>query len=145
MSAVLRFMKKRVRKAVERDRRAEGGVEKLSRILWPWRERNLVILVFVLTLLDYATTCAALEFSGNDYEEGGLLAGWVLRVGGFGWLFLVDIGVVIGMSLVAVAARFLYFKFGFPGFGRAAFVVLLIPYAVVAVAAVVNNIVLTVI
>jgi len=145
MSAVLRLIKDRLNKAVERDRRAEGLVERSSKILWPWRERNLVILVFILTLLDYASTCAALELSGNDYEEGGLLAGWVLRVGGFGWLFLVDIGVVIGMSLIAVTARTLYFKFGFPGFGRAAFVALLIPYAVVAVAAVVNNIVLTVI
>jgi hypothetical protein len=74
-----------------------------------------------------------------------MLAGWALRVGGFGWLFLINISAVIGISLVAIAARSLCFKFNFRGFGRAAFVALLLPYAVVALAAVINNIVLTII
>ena len=145
MTAVVRLMKERVQKAVERDRRAEGRVEVLSRFLWPWHERHLVALVILLALLDYGTTCAALKLSDKGYEEGGMLAGWALRVGGFGWLFLVDIGAIIGLSLLALAARSICFKFGFKGFGRATFVVLLVPYAVVALAAIINNIVLTVI
>lgn len=144
MGAVLRLVRKRVNKAVERDRRAEGRVAAVSRVLWPWRESRLVVLVGLLALLDYITTCAALELSGKGYvEEGGMLAGWALRVGGLGWLFLVDIGAVIALSIAAITARFLCIKFGFEGFGRAAFVVLLVPYAVVAFAAVVSNLVLT--
>jgi len=144
MGAVMRLLKKRVNKAVERDRRAEGRVEAVSRVLWPWRESRLVVLVGLLALLDYATTCVALELSGKDYiEEGGMLAGWALRVGGLGWLFLVNMGAVIALLIVATTARFLCFKIGFGGFGRAAFVVLLLPYAVVAFAAVVNNLLLT--
>ncbi len=144
MGAVLRLVKERVNKAVERDRRAEGRVEAASRVLWRWRESRLVVLVGLLALLDYATTCAALELSGKGHiEEGGLLAGWALRIGGLGWLFLVDMGAVIALSIAAITARFLCFKVGFGGFGRAAFVVLLLPYAVVAFAAVVNNLLLT--
>lgn len=144
MGGVLRLVKERVNKAVERDRRAEGRVEAVSRVLWPWRESRLVVLVALLALLDYATTYAALELSGKGYiEEGGVLAGWALRIGGLGWLFLVDMGAVIALSIAATTARFLCFKLGFGGFGRAAFVVLLVPYAVVAVAAVVNNLVMT--
>ena len=144
MGAVLRLLKERVNWALERDRRVEGRVGAVSRVLWPWRESRLVVLVGLLALLDYATTCAALELSGKGHiEEGGMLAGWALRIGGLGWLFLVDIGAVTALSIAAIAARFLCFKFGFQGFGRAAFVVLLVPYAVVAFAAVVNNLVMT--
>jgi hypothetical protein len=131
--------------AVERDRRAERQVEAISRYLWRWQERRLVILVFLLALLDYTSTCVALEFGGNGYVESGMLAGWALRVGGFGWLFLINTSAVTGISLVAIVARSLCFKFNFRGFGRAAFVALLLPYAVVALAAVINNIVLTII
>jgi len=144
MGAVRRLIRERVNKAVERDRRAEGRVEAVSRLLWPWREPWLIALVGLLALLDYATTCAALELSGKGHiEEGGMLAGWALRIGGLGWLFLVDIGAVIVLSIAAITARILCFRVGFQGFGRAAFVVLLVPYAVVAFAAVVNNLVLT--
>ena len=145
MSAVPRLIKERLQKAVERDRRAESRVGALSRFLWPWQERRLIALVILLALLDYGTTCAALKLSDKGYEEGGMLAGWALRVGGFGWLFLVDMGAVIGLSILALTARSVYFKFGYRGFGRAAFVVLLVPYALVAIAAIINNIVLTVI
>jgi len=143
MSTALRLVKERVKKAVERDRRAERHVEAVSRRLWPWNERRLIALVGIMALLDYATTCAALEWSGKGYAEGGLLAGWALRVGGFGWLFLVDMGAVFALALLAITVRSLCFKLGFRGYGRAAFVVLLVPYAVVAFAAVVNNLVLT--
>ncbi len=142
MSAVLRFVKARVRKAVERDRRAEGRVEAISRLLWPWREKWLIVLVSLLALMDFTTTSVALTLTGKGYIEGGLVAGWALRVGGLGWLFVVDIGAVGGLSLAALTARFTCSKFGFEGYGRAAFVVLLVPYAVVAAAAAVNNLVL---
>jgi len=141
MDALLRWMRYRVQVAVERDRRVEGGVETVSRVLWPWRERLLPALAGLLALLDYGTTYAVLELSGKDHlEEGGLLAGWVIREGGMGWLFLADVGVVLALSLMAVLARLSCLKFGFRGYGRAVFVVLLVPYAVVAVAAVINNI-----
>ena len=143
MSAVLRLVKDRVRKATERDRRAERHVEAFSRRLWPWNERWLIAIVGIMALLDYTTTCAALGLSGNGYSEGGLLAGWALQVGGFGWLFLVDMGAVSALVLAALVVRYLCFRFGFRGYGRVTFVVLLLPYAVVAFAAVVNNIVLT--
>jgi hypothetical protein len=134
-----------VRKAFERDRRAEARLGNVSHYLWPWRERWLVALIFGMALFDLMTTCIALSISHKAYSEGGLLAGWALQVGGFGWLFLIDIGAVSGITLLAITMRYLYFRFNFRGFGRAAFVVLLLPYAVVAFAAVVNNIVLTVI
>jgi hypothetical protein len=143
MSTVLRLVKERVRKAAERDRRAERHVEAVSRRLWPWNERRLIALVGIMALLDFITTCAALELSGKGYSEGGLLAGWALRIGGFGWLFLVDIGAVLALALVAIAVQYLCFSVGFRGYGRATFIVLLLPYAVVAFAAIVNNIVLT--
>jgi hypothetical protein len=144
MHSVRAFVKRRLRKAVERDRRAEARIESISRVLWPWREQRLVALVGLLALLDYATTTMALELSGKSYVyEGGLLAGWALRVGGLGWLFLVDMGVVAALALLAISARRLYSRFGFAGFGRAAFVAVLVPYAVVAASAVVNNLIMT--
>jgi len=47
------------------------------------------------------------------------------------------------LLLAAVTIRSLHYKFNFKGFGRAAFVVVLVPYAVITMAAVFNNIVLT--
>ena len=70
MSAVLRFVKARVRKAVERDRRAEGRVEAISRLLWPWREKWLIALVSLLALMDFTTTSVALTLTGKGYIEG---------------------------------------------------------------------------
>jgi hypothetical protein len=144
MSAVLAFVRYRVRKAVERDRRAESRVEAISRTLWRWREQRLAALVGLLALLDYTTTVMGLELSGKtDVYEGGMLAGWALRVGGLGWLFLIDAGAVVALVLAAVAARSIFRRLGFGGFARAAFVALLAPYAVVAAAAAVNNLIVT--
>jgi hypothetical protein len=144
MSEVIAFVKYRCRKAVERDRRAEASIEAISRSLWRWRERRLALLVGVMALLDFATTSMALQLSGKTYVyEGGLLAGWALRVGGLGWLFLIDMAAVAALALTAFAARAFCLRFGFDGFGRAAFVALLVPYVVVAAAAVVNNLILT--
>ena len=97
-----------------------------------------------MALLDYVSTYVILRLSGKSYfNEVGLLAKWALDKGGFAGLFLVDLAAVIAISLAAITLRFVLFRFGFRGLGRAAFVLLLLPYAVVAMAAVINNLVLT--
>jgi hypothetical protein len=144
VNSVLQFMKGRLRKAAERDRRAERYVETASRFLWRWREPWLLAFVYFVALLDYASTYAILALSEKSYlNEAGSLAGWALDKGGFAGLFLADLAAVFAISLVAITLRFVLFRFGFRGFGRAAFVFLLIPYAVVAMVAVINNLVLT--
>lgn len=144
VNAVLQFMKDRMKKAVERDRRAERYVEAASRFLWRWREPWLLAFVAFVALLDYASTYAILALSGKSYlNEAGSLARWALEKGGFAGLFLADLAAVFAISLVAVTLRFVLFRFGFRGFGRAAFVFLLVPYAVVAMVAVINNLLLT--
>jgi len=144
MNGLRQRMKRQVNRALERDRSSERYVEAASTYLWPWREPWLVAVVTLVALLDYTTTYAVLELSGKaGVYEVGWLASWALRRGGFGTLFLVDMVAVIGLALVAVATRHLCLRFGFKGFGRAMFVILLVPYAVVAFAAVVNNLVLT--
>ena len=143
VNSVLRFMKGRMRKAVERDRRAERYVETASRFLWRWREPWLLAFVCFVALLDYASTYAILALSGKSYlNETGSLARWALDKGGFAGLFLADLAAVFAISLVAITLRFILFRLGFRGFGRAAFVFLLIPYAVVAMVAVINNLIL---
>jgi len=144
MCQVFRLAKGMVKKSLERDRASERYVETLSRSLWPWRESWLLAFVSFLAVLDYISTYAALELSGNTYVyESGPLANWTLRMGGFTRLFLVDMATVSVLLLAAVTIRFLHYKLGFKGFGRAAFVVVLVPYAVITMAAVFNNIVLT--
>lgn len=144
MNSALQFMKDRLRKAKERDRRAERYMEATSRFLWRWRESRLLVFVAFAALLDYATTYTILTLSGKGYlNEAGSLARWALDKGGFAGLFLADLAAVFAISLAALTLRFVLFRFGFKGFGRAAFVFLLLPYAVVAMAAIVNNLVLT--
>jgi hypothetical protein len=143
VNAVLQFMKGRMRKAVERDRRAERYMEAASRFLWRWREPWLLAFVASVALLDYASTYAILALSGKSYlNEAGSLARWALDKGGFAGLFLADLAAVFAIALAAITLRFILFRFGFRGFGRAAFVFLLVPYAVVAMVAVINNLVL---
>ena len=143
MNTVLQFMKGRLRKAAERDRRAERHVEAASRFLWRWRELWLLAFVGFVALLDYASTYAILALSGKSYlNEAGSLARWALDRGGFAGLFLADMAAVCAIALVAITLRFILFRSGFRGFGRAAFVFLLVPYAVVAMVAVINNLVL---
>jgi hypothetical protein len=57
-------------------------------------------------------------------------------------LLYVDIAAVGVLSFAAVSARYLYTRYGFAGFGRAAFVLLLAPYAIIALAAIYNNLLL---
>ena len=98
----------------------------------------------ILIILDYVSTYAFLELSGNKYLfEGGSLARWALREGGFSKLFWTDMASVSTLVLLAIIARLLYSKRGFQGFGRAAFVLALVPYVVITMATIYNNIVLT--
>ena len=88
-------------------------------------------------MLDYVSTYAVLELSGKTYVyKGSPLARWALRMGGFTGLFLVDIAAASALLLAAVTIRFPHSGVGLKGFGRTAFVVALVPYAVVTVAAV---------
>ncbi len=144
MIARFRLMaRERLRKGRERDRAMEQHVEAFSRRLWPWRLSLLVWVVILVAVLDHASTFALLELSGKPhFSEGGLVASWALRIGGFRMLLLVDIAAALLLSGTAVLARHLYSRYGFAGFGRAAFVLLLVPYAVIALAAVYNNLLL---
>lgn len=144
MDSVARLARKTAERCRRLDRGSERFVEAASRRLWPWRETWLVAVVAILAGLDFLSTYAFLGLTGKGYMyEEGVLAGWALRVGGLPVLFLVDLGVVLFVALIAIGVRSLYGRYGFKGFGRAAFVVVLLPYAVMAVAAVVNNLVLT--
>ncbi len=133
-----------VRKSVERDRGADSHVGAISRFLWPWRESRLLFLVACFAALDFISTFVALEMSGNEFiGEGGRLANWALETGGFGGLFLFDLVAAGVMFAVAIAARHLYSRSGFTGFGRIAFVVALLPYAISTAGAVFNNVMLS--
>jgi len=140
MHRVLQLVKDMAKKSLERDRASEQYVEVVSRFLWPWRESWLLLLVGLLAILDYISTYTLLKLSGKmAIYEGGALASRALQIDGFRGLFLMNITAVSALSLTAVTTRFLYTKFGFKGFGRTAFVILLVPYAVVAAAAIINN------
>ena len=144
MQRIFELVKGMVRKSLERDRASERYVEALSRSLWPWRESWLLALVSLLVVLDYASTYAALELSGKAYVyEGGPLASWALQMGGFVGLLLIDVIAASALLLIALTVRFIYSRFGFRGYGRTAFVVILVPYAVVTMAVIFNNVVLT--
>ena len=144
MHRVFDLAKNMVRKSIERDRAKERYVEAASRSLWPWRESWLLAMVGLVAVLDYVSTYAVLELSGRaDIYEAGPLASWALQMGGFSRLFWVDVGAAITLLLLAITVRVLYSKFGFKGFGRTAFVVVLVPYVVVTMAAIFNNVVLT--
>jgi hypothetical protein len=143
LDTVLQFIRSRLKKAKERDRRAERYVEAASKFLWRWREPWLLAFVAFMALLDYGSTYAILDLSGKSYfNEAGSLASWALEKGGFTGLFLADLAAVCAISLAAIILRSILFRFGFRGFGRAAFVFLLLPYAVMALVAVINNLVL---
>jgi len=56
---------------------------------------------------------------------------------------VVDALAVFGLITAAVALRLLVSRRGFKGYGRAVFVLLQLPYALVTSAVVINNVVLT--
>ena len=144
MFHVLEITKDMVRKSIERDRGRERYVEAMSKLLWPWRESRLIILVCFLALLDYVSTYAFLELSGNNnVYESGPIASWALQINGFEGLLMVDILAITALLIIAISVRLIYTNFGFRSFGRAAFVVVLTPYVIVTMAVIYNNVVLT--
>ncbi|MFC1916405.1 hypothetical protein ACFLW4_06950 [Chloroflexota bacterium] len=144
MSQAVELPKVIVGKSYRVDQFNEQYVEAVSRALWPWRYSLLLALVGFLAVLDYTSTYIALELSGNKYlYEGGLLANWALRTGGFAALFLFDLAAISTLLLAALTIRFLYYKFGFKVLGRTASVVMLLPYVVITTVAVLNNVTLT--
>jgi hypothetical protein len=144
MRRIYALVTKMVRRSIERDRSKETHVEAISRLLWPWSETRLMAMCALLALLDYISTYGFLQLSGNRFLfEGGMLAGWALKKGGFPTLFFIDAAALISLLLLAFSSRFLYSKFGFRGFGRGAFVFLLVPYVVITMAVIFNNVALT--
>ena len=129
---------------MERDRAFDDKLGAIARLLWPWRDRWLSVLVLIIALLDFGSTYLLLEFSGNIFAyEGGLLAGWALRLGGMRWLLLVDI--IAGGVLISAASAFRYLlsRRNLNGYARACFLVLQLPYVLITAAAIINNILLT--
>jgi hypothetical protein len=143
MQRAFEITRDRIRRSIERERVLEKHFEAASLRLWPWRDSSLVGLVALLALLDYVSTYAFLELSGNRLlYESGALARWALQRGGITLLLWVDVAAVSALILLATGLRFFQFRFGFKGYGRTCFVVLLLPYTVITLAVVFNNIVL---
>lgn len=144
MSVFLDRVKYRFQKGIEKERNLERPIESFSRVLWPYAESKLVLYVGLLAILDYLSTFAVLELSNNSrVSEAGLLAKWALQSGGFFGLLIMDlvcVSIIIGL---AIGVRAFYKRLGFNGFGRAAFIFLLVPYFVLIMAVVVNNTILT--
>ena len=125
----------------ERDRGFDRYAGRFSRFVWPVREAWLLAAVALLCLADFTSTYVALELAGNPHiVESGPLAGWALRTAGFPFLLLVDVFSAGTMAAIAFTARYAYLRAGLGGYARAAFVVLLLPYAVRTAIAVVNNV-----
>ena len=138
------WFKAKMMESFERDRPLERPLEAISRKLWPWPESKLIRTIGVLAALDFISTYVFLEISTNHrLVEGGPLAGWALQRGGFFGLFLVDLLSVGSLVLLALAVRALYQRLGFTGLGRTALVFLLVPYLIVILAVIYNNIVVS--
>ncbi|MDO8578646.1 MAG: hypothetical protein Q7R50_05645 [Dehalococcoidales bacterium] len=117
---------------------------RFARSLWPWSERRLAVLVCCLAALDYMSTVAFLNLSGSKGAyEAGILASRALERGGLGGLLFNDVAAV-GLLLVAAGGvRNICLKKGeLSGFSHAAFVLMLLPYAAAAAAAIANNLVI---
>jgi hypothetical protein len=128
--------------SIRQDPAEDQSIEAFSRRLWPWRERRLLGLVAAAAVLDYFSTYAALEISGKEgIHEIGLLGSWALEAGGFTGLLLANACALTALSLAAAAARMLCRRHGFTGAGRAAFIVLLLPYVLAASAAATWNLI----
>ena len=144
MQTILESIRTRIKRAHERDKKLERPIEKVSRAIWPWRESNLILFVTLLAVADYVSTFMALRLSANhQISELGLMANWALSLGGFAQLLLVD-AVAIGIFiLLALGVRALFNKFGFPGYARTAFIFVFVPYTVIIVPIIINNVFLT--
>jgi hypothetical protein len=125
------------------DRGLGKYAERFSRFLWPWRERWLLAVAGSFCFFDFLSTYILLELSGRtDVCESGFLASRALAVGGFSYLFLIDLIAVVVMSLLAFGARHIYVRQGLNDYGRAAFVFILFPYNVVTALVIINNIIM---
>lgn len=146
MQRVMEIARERVKESVQRDRRFEPWMDRMSRRLWPWQDARLMLTIPFVALLDYLSTYALLVLSSKPYVyEHGPLAHWALETDGFRGLFALDILGVVVLCCLAVTVRFAYTRFGYGGYGRAAYVLLLMPYAAAAILAAVNNLVRAVI
>jgi hypothetical protein len=137
-------IKEKLRQGVELERSFDPRIEKISRRLWPWHENKLLFFVISLVVLDFCSTFAFLELSGNkNLYESGPVARWALEMGGFSRLFLIDLIAACVLMLFAFIVRKAYTSKGFKGYGRIAFILVLVPYIVITIAAVFNNVALT--
>ena len=137
-------LKGRFSRSLAKDKAIEPRFEAVSRFIWPWPELRLVFMVCSLAVLDFVSTYAGLKLSQKaDVFERGLISGWAIRMGGFAGLFLVNLSIIVAILLVAFGARFFYNKIGFKGLGRAAFVVVLLPYVIVATGVVFSNVIIS--
>lgn len=136
-------MRIRLQKDIERERRLDSPLGAISRKLWPYPESKLLLYVIIVAILDYTSTFAALKLSGKQVYEAGLVAKWALKMGGFPGLFLVDIVSVGTLICIAIGASMLYRRLNLKGFGRAAFVLPIIPYFVITLGVVFNNVLVT--
>ena len=124
-----------------RESTIERRIGRLSESLWPWSERRLAAMVAGLAVMDYLSTIGFLKLSGDkQVYEAGILAGRALGRGGLPGLLLTDIAAVGALVLAALCIRHLCLQTGFERFARAAFILMLAPYAVAAAGAVFNNI-----
>jgi hypothetical protein len=131
-------------KGLEKEKAFDTQAYTISRRLWPWDENKLLFCVISLVVLDFCSTFAFLELSGNaNLQESGPIARWALEMGGFSRLFLIDLIAACFLMVLAFAARTIYYRKGFKGYGRTAFIIILIPYIVITIAAVFNNVALT--
>ena len=138
---VLGFAIATAESSAERERFLEGRMRFVSRIIWPWNDSLLVPLAALLAALDLLSTYVLLELSGNVHVyESGLLASWALQRGGFNGLYIMNAAAVGMLCLIAVSARLFYGRFGLEGFARTAYVAVLVPYVLVAFAAVVGHV-----
>ena len=144
MQRILESIRTQIKRAHQRDKKLEQPIEKFSRSVWPWQESKLILFVALLAVSDYVSTFMALKLSANhQVAELGLLANWALNSGGFAQLFLVDAAAIALLALFAFGMRALFQKFGFPGFARSAFIFIFVPYTVIIVPVIINNVFLT--
>jgi hypothetical protein len=135
---ILKSLRTRQERARKIDRGLGRYAEKLSHVIWPWRESILLILMFAAAILDFSSTYLVLSVK-NNASESGRLALWALDRGGYIFLLVLDLAVASLLATIALVLRSFYTRIGSQDYGRAAFVLVLLPYAVIAAAAVVNN------
>lgn len=144
MQTLFKPVRHQIRKSIERSKVYDERLGPFAQKVWPWRDHWLSALVAVVMLLDFGSTYLLLEFVGNVFVyEGGMLAGWALRLGGMRGLLLVDLLAAAALISIAFALRYLFSKRRCTGYGRAFFIVLQLPYVLITGGAIINNILLT--